>query len=227
MSRIGGLHQLRQLARLTGATGTTDPSSDPAGAPGDGAAVAAPSAATVASGGDGATGPAVAAPGPSNDGSGGDGNTAAPPTPVSKSSRAAFLSARWPDILRYFQFVPVGHRDADRAGMAAPPPGPRPIPSRPPVRPSGYPRGPRALDASAAPTFAQTRPPALTDTSAILAGTPIVHSDPSRDDEEPIFDENAQLVPLRRLEAAVHLPPRHPRPAHPHRRVALPRTILL
>ena len=106
MSRIGGLHPLRQLARLTGATGASDPSSSgpgpaaggslapsaPASNPADGAAVAAPAAAQGAAGGDGSAGPAAGAPGPAHDGSGGDG-AAAPPAPVSKSSGAAFLAA--------------------------------------------------------------------------------------------------------------------------------------
>ena len=76
MSRIGGLHPLRQLARLTGATGASDQStsgpgpaaggssaaSAPASTPADGAAVAAPAAAQVAAGGDGSAGPAAGAP---------------------------------------------------------------------------------------------------------------------------------------------------------------------
>ena len=107
MSRIGGLHPLRQLARLTGATGTTDQTSsgrgaaveasvapDPAGAPSDGASAAAPPAAAMASGGDGASGPAAAAPGPST---GGDGAPAAPPTGL-EVVRCGILGCRsWPD----------------------------------------------------------------------------------------------------------------------------------
>ena len=107
MSRIGGLHPLRQLARLTGATGASDPTSSGPGSAGagghpvpaasaspplNGGAVAAPAAAPVASGGDGSAGPAASAPGPAHDGSGGDG-TSAPPAAVSKSSGAAFLAA--------------------------------------------------------------------------------------------------------------------------------------
>ena len=100
MSRIGGLHPLRQLARLTGATGAPDPNSSGSGpAPGatpaaapdtqpsDGAAVAAP----AATGGDGSAGPAAAATAPAHDGTDGDG-AAAPPAPISKSSGAAFLA---------------------------------------------------------------------------------------------------------------------------------------
>ena len=100
MSRIGGLHPLRQLARLTGATGAPDPNSSgsgpvaggaPAAAPdaqpSDGATVAAPAAA----GGDGSAGPAAAASAPAHAGTDGDG-AAAPPAPISKSSRTAFLA---------------------------------------------------------------------------------------------------------------------------------------
>ena len=100
MSRIGGLHPLRQLARLTGATGASDPTSSGSGPAGGVAPVAAPDAqpsdgatvtAPAASGGDGSAGPAAAASAPAPAGTAGDG-AAAPPAPISKSSGAAFLA---------------------------------------------------------------------------------------------------------------------------------------
>ena len=100
MSRIGGLHPLRQLARLTGASGAADPNSSgsgpaaagaptvaPVAQPSDGVAATAPAPA----GGDGSAGPVAAAPGPANDGTDGDGGSA-PPAPILKSSGAAFLA---------------------------------------------------------------------------------------------------------------------------------------
>ena len=50
------------------------------------------------------------------------------------------------------------------------------------------------------PPFARPRPPALTDTSHIPLGTPLVHSDPNRAEEAPEFDASAPLTPRRILQ---------------------------
>ena len=100
MSRIGGLHPLRQLARLTGAPGTSDPTLSGSGSASGAAPAAAsdtrpaggaPVTAPVAAGGDGSAVPAASAPAPAQAGVDGDG-ASAPPAPTPKSSGAAFLA---------------------------------------------------------------------------------------------------------------------------------------